>query len=887
MAGIFGFNGDRNKKTTNNPQQQQQQQQQQQYPNNNGQQQQLPPRPPPRQSSGTTFVRPPPRGFPPPPPNRQQQQQQSSDRRQSPPPPPPPPRVESLEEKVAKELEDSKSDDPKATTKSSTASTETNGDIGVDEIKSDQSALDLAQNATGSKDTVDVAVVEQQGESFVLEQQQQQQPSKPPPPPAAAQWETQSARAEAWQEQQQQQQQQHYNNQYNQGQQQQYAAEQQHYDANLYYLQDELSESLTRENSLVHQLDNLTSTAVAMEQREELHKHQLDVLTERIVDVETRSADDRTLLIEYEANCTALGTTILALQDDLDEWQERCHEWNQKNEDDQEKLSELRQAIKKKVSEAEDLAIAMEELRMTEKRRHQSTTKANAKRSGGLLSWMWSMSGFGSSSKSKNNRYDDEIREDAFEMAKSTLLRALQSERTNVHELESAVASLQQNNSAISEMVESRDNIIDELNNRIAVFEEDKVVLKAALRQLQKEMKEEEPKTQKLIDDLVEAEQEIDRIKADFHSVIETHQDELANLQGGMSQKQKTITDAESNLTSIGTYVDKLEERLTSFAMTRRDMETREKICKDIEKKAQESEIQRASIEGEVEELKKQEDELKKLLEELAMNRTDLQKENRRLYTEQEFRIGEQEKLASQYETLQAQSASMRQEVEEWKAKCENFGPDLEASRKCQLDLERQVEALTGTQKQLNVLQIENAVVVEMNEKLQDEISASVEEKDRMGARLMELTKEIEARNEGEQLIKESAEKAEIERLAKEAEAKARRPPPPPPMRPKPQKPNEVPLRSLRKTLSKATGLHGVLKSPSSSKSNSMEISTSTSTNMQQRRPDERERSPPHQKENPAPLSSSDVSEDASNNNNYNPPPTLPPTSSFQEQESQ
>ena len=93
--------------------------------------------------------------------------------------------------------------------------------------------------------------------------------------------------------------------------------------------------------------------------------------------------------------------------------------------------------------------------------------------------------------------------QETFEMAKSTLLRALQSERSNVHELEAIVASLQQNNSAISEMVESRDSIIDELNNRIAVFEEDKVVLKAALRQLQKEIKEEAPKTQKLMDDLV------------------------------------------------------------------------------------------------------------------------------------------------------------------------------------------------------------------------------------------------------------------------------------------------------------------------------------------------------------------------------------------------
>ena len=87
-------------------------------------------------------------------------------------------------------------------------------------------------------------------------------------------------------------------------------------------------------------------------------------------------------------------------------------------------------------------------------------------------------------------------------MGKSTLIRALQSERSSVMELEASVALLQQNNSAISEMVESRDMLIDELNNRIAVFEEDKVVLKAALKQLQKEIQEEAPKTQKLMDGL-------------------------------------------------------------------------------------------------------------------------------------------------------------------------------------------------------------------------------------------------------------------------------------------------------------------------------------------------------------------------------------------------
>ena len=87
-------------------------------------------------------------------------------------------------------------------------------------------------------------------------------------------------------------------------------------------------------------------------------------------------------------------------------------------------------------------------------------------------------------------------------MAKSTLIHALQTERDNVHELKAVLSSLQSNNSAIADMVSSRDSLINELNDRVGVFEEDKLVLKAALRQLQKEMKEEATKTQKLVSDL-------------------------------------------------------------------------------------------------------------------------------------------------------------------------------------------------------------------------------------------------------------------------------------------------------------------------------------------------------------------------------------------------
>jgi hypothetical protein len=171
------------------------------------------------------------------------------------------------------------------------------------------------------------------------------------------------------------------------------------------FLQEELDESLTRENELVGQLDNLTAAVVVMEQREELHVRQLDVLTERVMDVEAQAAEDRNLLTEYEANCTALGMTIATLQEDLEEWQKRCSEFSERYDEDQEKLSELKRSIKEKETEAEDLAIAIENLRLAEKRKEASNFRRKQSK-GGLFSWL-----FGFLVSSNNDDYEEMTRE--------------------------------------------------------------------------------------------------------------------------------------------------------------------------------------------------------------------------------------------------------------------------------------------------------------------------------------------------------------------------------------------------------------------------------------------------------------------------------------------
>ena len=158
-----------------------------------------------------------------------------------------------------------------------------------------------------------------------------------------------------------------------------------YYSTDPEYLHAELQNYLAREGDLVAQLDNLTATLVIMEQREDLHMIQLDVLTERVMDVEAQAAQDRNLAATFQANCTALHQTLATMQDELSEWQQRCQEYVERHSADQSALEELKNRIKEKQLEAEDLAIAMENLRLAERRKGSSQSHRK-----GMLSWMLS-----------------------------------------------------------------------------------------------------------------------------------------------------------------------------------------------------------------------------------------------------------------------------------------------------------------------------------------------------------------------------------------------------------------------------------------------------------------------------------------------------------------
>jgi hypothetical protein len=255
---------------------------------------------------------------------------------------------------------------------------------------------------------------------------------------------------------------------------------------------------------------------------------------------------------------------------------------------------------------------------------------------------------------------DDEEYEAMFQNARATLLEALQRERASVEELEGQVQILQQNNTAIADQVLSRDEVIQELNDRISVFEEDKVVLKAALRQLRREIKDEAPKTQQLMDELVIAQTEGAQLRDDIESLLLAHQEEVDALRNQIEIKDMTIAASNSNLTVIGTYVEKLEERLADFAVARRDIERREAVCRDKENAFNATQNERDKLKKQYDKLTNEHKQIKALLEEMAGERKSLMSQPRNLEKQRDALKKEKEELQKSLEGHQNQLAVLK-----------------------------------------------------------------------------------------------------------------------------------------------------------------------------------------------------------------------------------
>jgi chromosome segregation ATPase len=132
-------------------------------------------------------------------------------------------------------------------------------------------------------------------------------------------------------------------------------------------------------------------------------------------------------------------------------------------------------------------------------------------------------------------------------------------------------------------------------------------------------------KTQKLMIDLEEAHLEIERLESEMESMASDLKQKVESLEVLVSQKQDKIIQTEANVTTIGEYVDKLEERLAGVALGRRDIDNRERKCAEIEEKAQYMDKECIALREQITDNDEEHEELKALLEGMATDRTTLQ----------------------------------------------------------------------------------------------------------------------------------------------------------------------------------------------------------------------------------------------------------------------
>ena len=166
-------------------------------------------------------------------------------------------------------------------------------------------------------------------------------------------------------------------------------------------MQREIDDRIALENELMNQIQNLTASLATFQQREDLHVRQLDVLTERVMDAEAKAAFERNESLEYRANCTELGRTIALLQNELEEWKNRCATLQEQHERDEERVKELEETLKERDFEVEELASSIETSRLSAERdKYLAARKTKKKR--GFFAWLFGIA--------QNDSDDDEER---------------------------------------------------------------------------------------------------------------------------------------------------------------------------------------------------------------------------------------------------------------------------------------------------------------------------------------------------------------------------------------------------------------------------------------------------------------------------------------------
>lgn len=506
-------------------------------------------------------------------------------------------------------------------------------------------------------------------------------PPPPPPPPMQQQNYQQSSQVKSASHQKQQQPPQNYNSYNNYP---PYNPAQSYIDPAAYQnLLYELDESTLREMTLTHQLHNISAYVDTLTSESENLIMRIDVLTERLADTNANFNFVTNRNLELQKNCTSLTATVESLQEEISGYEAKMATVDEEKAESEKILAELRGELRRVTDELEQLACLVETERFE---MEKSDFLKDFKRKQGLKRrkkrgfWAW-LFGFDSEEKIDDSTEGEQERlRAAQELARSTLLHALQTERASVEELEASLITLQRNNSAIMDVVQSRNSLINELNERVAVFEEDKMVLKAALRQLQKEIREEAPKLEKAQEGERRLREQLDQLKAEYQEDSEVWQQQYDNGEAAWNRTKE-------ELLLIGTYVDQLEDRLATFAIAKKEIELREKQCEELEAEAAKHKKEAESWKSQVETLAKEQGETKPLLE-------DLVKERAQTRVKMDGLLNESRELRGQIELWKQKVAEAEQHSEEIKSQSarQMFLRVEESKREWEAETARRIE---------------------------------------------------------------------------------------------------------------------------------------------------------------------------------------------------
>jgi len=298
-------------------------------------------------------------------------------------------------------------------------------------------------------------------------------------------------------------------------------------------------------------------------------------MKEELVKLEEKCYSEHCEKIEMQSNISETCEELVKLENEITE---KKNLYEEEIEALKENVKVLDSELDEKSLKLEDLAFVIEKnvqdkLQLQDEFNQNKMMQTQKKtKSQGFFWWIFPWNWFFSNDVNEEYSFssleedDDEERiQKGYNISKSTLLTALQNERQSVSDLETCIDLLEQNNTSIMDMLTSRESIIDELQSRIAVFEEDKLLLKTSLSQLQDEIKLEIDAKEKLQTILHDLENEMDKYENKILELTVQQTDNMTFYENLVENKTLQLLESQKKIETFESLIEVMENRFVNI----------------------------------------------------------------------------------------------------------------------------------------------------------------------------------------------------------------------------------------------------------------------------------------------------------------------------------